>query len=117
MAEGVGPRRLGRYVADIAGPGAALVVSLLVAGIALWLGGHDPLRAGVALTRGAFGTADAFSSVTLVRAVPFILTGLAVALALSVDVIDVPHYQPSTMMSYSERGQQRGAEHDPYGRI
>ena len=84
-----GTRRLKSYGAAIAGPGSALLVSLLVAGVALWLGGHDPFRAGVALTEGAFGTSDAFLSVTLVRAVPFILTGLAVALAFRAGVWNI----------------------------
>ena len=82
-------RRLGRYGVAMAGPGSALLASLLVAGIALWLGGHDPLRAGLALAVGALGTADAFFSVTLVRAVPFLLTGLAVALAFRAGVWNI----------------------------
>ena len=82
-------RRLGRYGVAMAGPGSALLASLLVAGIALWLGGHDPLRAGLALAVGALGTADALFSVTLVRAVPFLLTGLAVALAFRAGVWNI----------------------------
>jgi simple sugar transport system permease protein len=61
--------------------GGALVLTLLVAAGALALGGYPPVPAGTALVRGAVGSGDALLSVTLVRAVPLILTGLAVALA------------------------------------
>jgi simple sugar transport system permease protein len=61
--------------------GAALALTLLVAGLALALGGHSPARAGAALVGGAFGSPDAILSVTLVRSIPLVLTGLAVALA------------------------------------
>jgi ABC-type uncharacterized transport system permease subunit len=59
----------------------ALVLTLVLAAGALALGGYPPLPAGAALVGGALGSTDAILSVTLVRAVPLILTGLAVALA------------------------------------
>lgn len=70
----------GRLVAAAA-PVGALVLTLLVAALSLRAAGHDPVRAASALIGGALGSRDAILSVTLVRAVPFILTGLAVALA------------------------------------
>jgi general nucleoside transport system permease protein len=68
-------------VAPLVVPVGALALTLLVAGGALALGGYDPVRALRALALGAFGSPDAVLSVTLVRAVPLVLTGLAVALA------------------------------------
>jgi simple sugar transport system permease protein len=72
--------RLGS-AAPFAVPVLALALTVLVAGGALALGGYDPVRALRALVAGAFGSPDAVLSVTLVRAVPLLLTGLAVALA------------------------------------
>ncbi len=71
------PRRLGAVAAAL----GALVLTALVAAAALWAGGYDPVRAFTALVGGALGSSDAVFSITLVRSVPLILTGLAVALA------------------------------------
>jgi ABC-type uncharacterized transport system permease subunit len=60
---------------------AAVVVTSAVAAALLWLGGYDPWRAGTAAAAGAFGSREAVLSITIVRAIPLILTGLAVALA------------------------------------
>jgi len=68
---------------------AALAGTTLVAAVLLWLGGYDPLRAAAAMWSGAFGTRDALLSITLVRSVPFILTGLAVALAFRAGVWNI----------------------------
>ncbi len=59
----------------------ALAGALLVTSLALLAGGHSPARAFTALVQGAVGSPDQFFSITLVRATPLILTGLAVALA------------------------------------
>lgn len=85
MADPVGHGRARGWV----GAGAALAASLLATAAALWLGGYDPLAAGAALLRGAFGSFDALLSVTLVRAVPLVLTGLAVALAFRAGVWNI----------------------------
>ena len=69
--------------------GAAVSLTLLLAAAGLALGGHSPVAAGAALARGAFGTPDAVLSVTLVRAVPLVLTGLAVALAFRAGVWNI----------------------------
>ena len=69
--------------------GAALLGTALVAAVLLRLGGYDPVRAAAAMWSGAFGTRDAFVSITLVRSVPFILTGLAVALAFRAGVWNI----------------------------
>lgn len=60
-------------------PLLALAGALLLFGVFVWFGGHDPLQAWRLLFAGAFG--DAFSwQNTLQRAAPLMLTGLAVAL-------------------------------------
>ena len=68
---------------------AALVLTSLASAFLLWLGGYDPGRAAGAMLRGAFGSRDAFLSVTLVRSVPLVLTGLAVALAFRAGVWNI----------------------------
>ena len=67
----------------------ALLATALASALLLRLGGYDPLAAGGALLRGAFGSADALLSVTLVRSVPLVLTGLAVALAFRAGVWNI----------------------------
>jgi len=60
-------------------PLLALAGSLLMFGLWVWFGGHDPLQAWTLLFAGAFG--DAFSwQNTLQRAAPLMLTALCVAL-------------------------------------
>ncbi len=68
--------------------GAVLVAAMLGA-VLLWAGGYDPLVAARVAVVGAFGSRDALLSITLVRAVPLILTGLAVALAFRAGVWNV----------------------------
>ena len=67
----------------------ALVLTLVVAAGALALGGHEPMAAFGALIGGAFGSWDVFLSITLVRTVPLLLTGLAVALAFRAGVWNI----------------------------
>lgn len=76
----------GRHVLAALG---ALVLTGTVAGLSLTLGGYDAGAAGAALLRGAAGSPDALVSVTLVRSVPLILTGLAVALAFTAGVWNI----------------------------
>jgi general nucleoside transport system permease protein len=75
-----------RGVAVAAG---AVLATGLASTLLLLLGGYDPLSAGGALLRGAFGSTDALLSVTLVRSVPLIFTGLAVALAFRAGVWNI----------------------------
>jgi simple sugar transport system permease protein len=63
-------------------------IGLLLAGL-LAAGGHDAGVALGALWSGAFGSADAVLSATLVRAVPLILAGLAVALAFRAGILNI----------------------------
>ena len=60
----------------------ALLAGLLVLTLGLSRGGIRPVAALGALGNGAFGSWDAFTGGTLVRAVPLILIGLGFALAL-----------------------------------
>jgi simple sugar transport system permease protein len=55
----------------------------------LLAGGYDPIAAMAAMLRGAFGSWGTFTSITLVRSVPLILTGLAVALAFKAGVWNI----------------------------
>ena len=60
-------------------PVLALIGALLMFGLWVWLGGHDPVQACTLLFTGAFG--DAFSwQNTLQRSAPLMLTALCVAL-------------------------------------
>ncbi|HKJ02804.1 MAG TPA: ABC transporter permease [Longimicrobiales bacterium] len=78
-------RRLGPAWATL----LALLGTVLVAGLLLVAGGYDPFVAAGALVSGAVGSPEAFLSVTLVRSVPLILTGLAVALAFRAGVWNI----------------------------
>jgi len=77
-------KRPGPVVAAV----VALLATTLVAAGSLWLGGLDPLQAGAALVRGSVGSPTALT-ITMVRAVPLILTGLAVSLAFRAGVWNI----------------------------
>ena len=68
---------------------AAIVIACVIAAVLLRLGGFDPVIAARALVRGALGSRDALLSITLVRSVPLILTGLAVAFAFRAGVWNI----------------------------
>lgn len=69
--------------------GLALLAGFAVLAIVLQVAGYDaPLALG-ALWRGAFGSADAFVSATLVRAVPLIVLGLGIALAFRAGALNI----------------------------
>jgi ABC-type uncharacterized transport system permease subunit len=67
----------------------SLAATVTVVAISLAVGGHDPVPALTALVSGAFGSTDRLLSITLVRSVPLILTGLAVALAFRAGVWNI----------------------------
>ena len=83
------PGRDDRRAGSVAVAAGALLATALASALLLLLGGYDPLKAAGALLRGAFGSTDAFLSVTLVRSVPLVLTGLAVALAFRAGVWNI----------------------------
>jgi simple sugar transport system permease protein len=68
---------------------AALALTLAMAAVGLRVGGYDPGLAGRALVEGALGSSGAILSVTLVRTVPLLFTGLAVALAFRAGVWNI----------------------------
>lgn len=78
-------RRLGPVVVAA----GAFLATAAVAATLLALGGYDPVRAFAALLEGAFGSWNRFTSFTLVRATPLLLTGLAVALAFQAGVWNI----------------------------
>lgn len=67
----------------------ALIATLVFAVGSLWVGGFEASAAFAALFRGAAGSREVFFSVTLVRSVPLLLTGLAVALAFRAGVWNI----------------------------
>lgn len=81
-----------RSLARFRRPTVAIAGVALVAGAFLaflLMSGANTSAAAEALVRGAFGSRYAFFSATLVRAVPLILTGLAVAWAFSAGVFNI----------------------------
>lgn len=81
------PERL-RLGALGVGAGAAVVTGALST-VLLLAGGYDPLHAAQAALGGAFGSVDALLSITVVRAIPLMLTGLAIAFAFRAGVWNV----------------------------
>ncbi|MGE0160159.1 MAG: ABC transporter permease [Gemmatimonadales bacterium] len=82
MRERAPRAELARWTAGpVAVAAGAVALTGALAAASLWLGGYDPWRAAAAAAAGAFGSPEAVVSITLVRAVPLVLTGLAVALA------------------------------------
>ncbi|HET9949053.1 MAG TPA: ABC transporter permease [Longimicrobiales bacterium] len=81
------PERAGRGA--LLAAAAAVAIAAALAAILLLLGGYDPVAAAAALVRGAAGSGSAFVSVTLVRSVPLVLTGLAVAWAFRAGVWNI----------------------------
>lgn len=69
--------------------GAAILAGLGALTLGLLGAGYDPLLALGALWRGAFGSSDALISATLVRAVPLIVLGLAVAVAFRAGALNI----------------------------
>jgi general nucleoside transport system permease protein len=62
-------------------PLLAILLGVLLLAAGLRLAGYDAVAALGALWNGAFGSWDAFSSATLVRAIPLTIIGLGIALA------------------------------------
>ena len=68
---------------------AALVVGLAVLALGLWAAGYDATAGLLALWRGAFGSWDTFASATLVRAIPLLVLGLGISLAMTAGAINI----------------------------
>jgi len=67
----------------------ALSIGLGVLAVGLWGAGFDATAAFAALWRGAFGSWYAFTSATLVRAVPLIIIGLGIAVAFRAGTLNI----------------------------
>jgi ABC-type uncharacterized transport system permease subunit len=89
LADGLGPLLRTRRSAGWVVAAGSVVATVLVVSASLALGGHDPVPALTALVSGAFGSSDRLLSITLVRSVPLILAGLAVALAFRAGVWNI----------------------------
>ena len=85
----IGAAFVGRIPERLASGFAALAVTTVVGAVLLLAGGYDPLHAAGAMLRGSVGGWDAVMSFTLVRSVPLILAGLAVALAFRAGVWNI----------------------------
>ncbi|MGH7509027.1 MAG: ABC transporter permease [Gemmatimonadales bacterium] len=68
---------------------AAVGLGLGVFALGLEAGGYDAASALTALWLGAFGSWDAFTSTTLVRAIPLILIGLGIAIAFRAGALNI----------------------------
>jgi ABC-type uncharacterized transport system permease subunit len=66
-----------------------VVFASILGALFLWMGGYDAGAAARAMVRGSFGSWDTFVSITLVRSVPLILTGLAVGLAFRAGIWNI----------------------------
>jgi general nucleoside transport system permease protein len=71
------------------GPAAALLAGLALLAAGLELGGYGAVPALGALWNGAFGSWYAFTSATLVRAIPLIIIGLGIALSFRAGVFNI----------------------------
>ena len=69
--------------------GVALAIGLGVLAVGLWGAGFDAAAAFAALWHGAFGSWYAFTSATLVRAVPLIVIGLGIAVAFRAGALNI----------------------------
>jgi ABC-type uncharacterized transport system permease subunit len=68
---------------------AAVVLGIAVLALGLLAAGYDPAQALSALWAGAFGSWYAFTSATLVRAVPLIIIGLGIALGFRAGAFNI----------------------------
>ena len=93
--------------------GAAVALTAMLAAVLLALGGYDPRSAAAAAARGAFGSADAVLSITIVRAVPLVLTGLAVALAFRAGAWNIG--AEGQLYAGAVAGVGAGAQRHPHG--
>jgi len=80
--------RIRRYEPVLIAFGSVALTALAGAALLL-LGGYDPVAAGAAMLRGSVGSWSTFVSITLVRSVPLVLCGLAVALAFQAGVWNI----------------------------
>jgi simple sugar transport system permease protein len=88
MDPGYPPTRPPAYPPSVSAA-LALIAGLFVLVLFFLASGYDPVAALVAMWQGAFGSWYAFTSGTLVRAIPLILIGLGFALGLRAGVLNI----------------------------
>ncbi|MDX2192204.1 MAG: ABC transporter permease [Gemmatimonadales bacterium] len=81
--------RLATLAKALAAPAAALALGLVLLAAGLAAAGYDARAGLAAMADGAFGSWYAFTSATLVRAVPLVLIGLGFALALRAGALNI----------------------------
>jgi ABC-type uncharacterized transport system permease subunit len=69
-------------------PLISIVLALLVGGVYLWIMGYSPARIYTLMFMGSFGSFYSFSE-TIVKAIPLMLTGLAVTLAFRMSLWNI----------------------------
>jgi len=84
----MGENKLNKAIVSMLISLTSILLAFLIGGIVILLLGKDPVAAYGALVKGAFGTPVAFT-VSLSKAVPLILTGLAVAVAMKTRVFNI----------------------------
>jgi len=76
------------FVSAVVVPLASVICGFVVAGIAVFVTGSDPIQALTALFQGAFTNHDAFAE-TLVATTPYVFLGLALALGFKAGLFNI----------------------------
>ncbi len=71
---------VGSILGRVSIPFLAIFTAMIISSLVMWVAGTNPIKAYLALGEGAFGTQKAIIE-TLIKATPFILAGLGIALA------------------------------------
>lgn len=71
---------VGYILGRVSIPFLAIFTAMIISSLVMWVAGTNPIKAYFALGEGAFGTQKAIIE-TLIKATPFILAGLGIALA------------------------------------
>jgi ABC-type uncharacterized transport system permease subunit len=71
---------VGYLLGRVSIPFLAIFTAMIISSLVMWVAGTNPIKAYLALGEGAFGTQKAIIE-TLIKATPFILAGLGLALA------------------------------------
>jgi len=82
------PHPLGRVLRALLIPLLALLTALAAGALVMYLSGDDPQSAYTGLFKGAFGSGRAWA-ITIRKTVPFILTGLSVAVAFKAGLFNI----------------------------
>lgn len=80
--------RLLRLVSPLLVPALAILTALIIGAVIIWLTGEDWVAAYVGLWEGSFGSWGALEN-TVVRATPYIIAGLAVALGFQAGLFNI----------------------------